>query len=134
VVPDPGPGKALVRIKACGVCHTDPHHREGGIGDDFPYLLGHEAAGVVDNRGLVATVMQPAHVPFDVGPGCSERVEVLVGTAADEGPKVRFGVQPGLAAAGITATVAVVSSGRRRSRFRFIAAPTLAVGSSVRTG
>src|SRR5215470_9094986 len=45
LVPDPGPGEALVRVQACGVCHTDLHYREGGIGDDFPYLLGHEAAG-----------------------------------------------------------------------------------------
>jgi len=51
VVPDPGPGEALVRIQACGVCHTDLHYREGGIGDDFPYLLGHEAAGVVEAVG-----------------------------------------------------------------------------------
>ena len=51
VVPDPGPGEALVRVQACGVCHTDLHYREGGIGTDFPYLLGHEAAGVVDAIG-----------------------------------------------------------------------------------
>jgi S-(hydroxymethyl)mycothiol dehydrogenase len=51
VVPDPGPGEALVAIQACGVCHTDLHYREGGIGEDFPYLLGHEAAGVVEAVG-----------------------------------------------------------------------------------
>ena len=51
VVPDPGPGEALVRIQACGVCHTDLHYREGGISDDFPFLLGHEAAGVVEAVG-----------------------------------------------------------------------------------
>ena len=49
--PDPGPGEALVAIQACGVCHTDLHYREGGIGEDFPYLLGHEAAGVVEAVG-----------------------------------------------------------------------------------
>ncbi|MGH7911929.1 MAG: alcohol dehydrogenase catalytic domain-containing protein, partial [Candidatus Dormibacteraceae bacterium] len=42
VVPDPGPGEALVRVQACGVCHTDLHYREGGISDAFPFLLGHE--------------------------------------------------------------------------------------------
>src|ERR1700690_4677087 len=47
VVPDPGPGEAKVRVQACGVCHTDLHYREGGISDDFPFLLGHEAAGEV---------------------------------------------------------------------------------------
>jgi S-(hydroxymethyl)mycothiol dehydrogenase len=51
VVPDPGPGEAVVRIQACGVCHTDLHYREGGINDDFPFLLGHEAAGLVEQVG-----------------------------------------------------------------------------------
>ena len=51
VIPDPGPGEAVVAIKACGVCHTDLHYREGGISDDFPFLLGHEASGVVESVG-----------------------------------------------------------------------------------
>src|SRR5688500_14169441 len=50
-VPDPGPGEALVQVQACGVCHTDLHYREGGINDEFPFLLGHEAAGVVEAVG-----------------------------------------------------------------------------------
>ncbi|SDT05690.1 S-(hydroxymethyl)mycothiol dehydrogenase [Streptomyces sp. TLI_053] len=51
VVPDPGPGEVVVRIQACGVCHTDLHYREGGINDEFPFLLGHEAAGIVETVG-----------------------------------------------------------------------------------
>jgi S-(hydroxymethyl)mycothiol dehydrogenase len=51
LVPEPGPGEALVGVQACGVCHTDLHYREGGITDDFPFLLGHEAAGVVESVG-----------------------------------------------------------------------------------
>ncbi len=51
LVPDPGPGEALVKVQTCGVCHTDLHYREGGINDDFPFLLGHEAAGVVEAVG-----------------------------------------------------------------------------------
>jgi S-(hydroxymethyl)mycothiol dehydrogenase len=51
VVPDPGPGEAVVRVQACGVCHTDLHYREGGINDEFPFLLGHEAAGIVESVG-----------------------------------------------------------------------------------
>jgi S-(hydroxymethyl)mycothiol dehydrogenase len=50
-VPDPGPGEVRVRIQACGVCHTDLHYREGAINDEFPFLLGHEAAGTVDAVG-----------------------------------------------------------------------------------
>ena len=59
IVPDPGPGEATVRIKACGVCHTDLHYREGAINDDFPFLLGHEAAGVVDAVGEGVTSVAP---------------------------------------------------------------------------
>jgi S-(hydroxymethyl)mycothiol dehydrogenase len=50
-VPEPGPGEALVAVQACGVCHTDLHYREGAINDEFPFLLGHEAAGVIESVG-----------------------------------------------------------------------------------
>ena len=59
VVPDPGPGEAVVAVQACGVCHTDLHYREGGINDDFPFLLGHEAAGVVESVGPDVTEVAP---------------------------------------------------------------------------
>ncbi|GAA3625162.1 S-(hydroxymethyl)mycothiol dehydrogenase [Kineosporia mesophila] len=59
IVPDPGPGEAVVKIQACGVCHTDLHYREGGINDDFPFLLGHEAAGVVESVGEGVTDVTP---------------------------------------------------------------------------
>ncbi|WP_327743517.1 S-(hydroxymethyl)mycothiol dehydrogenase [Streptomyces europaeiscabiei] len=59
VVPDPGPGEAVVKIQACGVCHTDLHYREGGINDDFPFLLGHEAAGIVESVGDGVTEVTP---------------------------------------------------------------------------
>ena len=59
VVPDPGPGEAVVRVQACGVCHTDLHYREGGINDDFPFLLGHEAAGIVEAVGEGVTEVAP---------------------------------------------------------------------------
>jgi S-(hydroxymethyl)mycothiol dehydrogenase len=59
LVPDPGPGEAVVRVQACGVCHTDLHYREGGINDDFPFLLGHEAAGVVEAVGPDVTSVAP---------------------------------------------------------------------------
>jgi S-(hydroxymethyl)mycothiol dehydrogenase len=59
LVPDPGPGEAVVAVQACGVCHTDLHYREGGINDDFPFLLGHEAAGVVEAVGDGVTDVAP---------------------------------------------------------------------------
>ncbi|AQW51620.1 MULTISPECIES: S-(hydroxymethyl)mycothiol dehydrogenase [Streptomyces] len=59
VVPDAGPGEAVVRVQACGVCHTDLHYREGGINDEFPFLLGHEAAGIVESVGEGVTEVAP---------------------------------------------------------------------------
>jgi S-(hydroxymethyl)mycothiol dehydrogenase len=59
IVPDPGPGEAVVQVQACGVCHTDLHYREGGISDDFPFLLGHEAAGRVEAIGAGVTGLAP---------------------------------------------------------------------------
>ena len=59
VVPDPGPGEALVDIIACGVCHTDLTYREGGINDEYPFLLGHEAAGTVEAVGPGVTAVAP---------------------------------------------------------------------------
>src|SRR5580658_3989189 len=59
VVPAPGPDDVVVKLQACGVCHTDLHYREGGINDDFPFLLGHEAAGVVESIGGNVTNVAP---------------------------------------------------------------------------
>ena len=59
VVPDPGPGEAVVAVHTCGVCHTDLHYRQGGINDEFPFLLGHEAAGVVESVGEGVTEVAP---------------------------------------------------------------------------
>lgn len=58
-VPDPGPGEAVVKIQACGVCHTDLHYKLGGINDEFPFLLGHEAAGIVESVGGDVVDLEP---------------------------------------------------------------------------
>ena len=59
LVPDPGPGEALVDILTCGVCHTDLHYKQGAINDDYPFLLGHEATGVVSAVGPDVTEVAP---------------------------------------------------------------------------
>ncbi|AWT51515.1 MULTISPECIES: S-(hydroxymethyl)mycothiol dehydrogenase [Mycolicibacterium] len=59
LIPDPGPGEVVVDIIACGVCHTDLTYREGGINDEFPFLLGHEAAGTVESVGDGVTNVEP---------------------------------------------------------------------------
>jgi S-(hydroxymethyl)mycothiol dehydrogenase len=59
LVPDPGSGEVLVRVQACGVCHTDLHYREGAITNDFPFLLGHEASGIVEQVGPNVTNVAP---------------------------------------------------------------------------
>lgn len=58
-IPDPGPVEVIVDIQACGVCHTDLTYREGGINDEFPFLLGHEAAGIVEAVGEDVTAVTP---------------------------------------------------------------------------
>ncbi|MFI6519509.1 S-(hydroxymethyl)mycothiol dehydrogenase [Spirillospora sp. NPDC050679] len=59
IIPDPGPGEVVVKVQACGVCHTDLHYRQGGINDEFPFLLGHEAAGIVETVGEGVTEVEP---------------------------------------------------------------------------
>lgn len=52
LVPHPGPGEALVKILASGVCHTDLSAKNGVFGTDyFPFLLGHEGSGIVQEVG-----------------------------------------------------------------------------------
>ncbi|NQV97187.1 MAG: alcohol dehydrogenase catalytic domain-containing protein, partial [Acidimicrobiaceae bacterium] len=58
-VPDPQSGEVVVKIQACGVCHTDLHYRDGGISDNYPFLLGHEAAGIVELVGSDVTNVTP---------------------------------------------------------------------------
>ncbi len=51
-IDDPGPNEVLVRIKASGVCHTDLGVKMGVYGSSgFPFLLGHEGAGIVEAVG-----------------------------------------------------------------------------------
>ena len=82
LVPGPGPGEALVAVQACGVCHTDLHYREGGIGDDYPYLLGHEAAGIVEEVGEAS----PKSLPATTSSSTGERSAASVGPAARASP------------------------------------------------
>lgn len=58
IVPDPTGHDVVVRVQACGVCHTDLTYRDGGINDEFPFLLGHEAAGIVEAIGDRVTHVQ----------------------------------------------------------------------------
>ncbi len=51
IIESPGPGEVLIRIQASGVCHTDLLYKQGKVGNDFPYLLGHEGSGIVEAVG-----------------------------------------------------------------------------------
>ena len=82
LVPDPGPGEALVRVQACGVCHTDLHYREGAINDDFPFLLGHEAAGIVESIGTGVQNVAPAISSYSPG----APLAAPAGLASGDGP------------------------------------------------
>ena len=73
VVPDPGPNDVIVRVQACGVCHTDLAYRDGGINDEYPFLLGHEAAGVVETVGdRVSHVAEGDYVVLNWRAVCGE--------------------------------------------------------------
>ena len=73
VIPEPSLGEVVVQVQACGVCHTDLHYREGGINDEFPFLLGHEAAGIVDAVGPdVTSVAQGDFVVLNWRAVCGE--------------------------------------------------------------
>lgn len=61
-VPDPGKGEALVKVLTCGVCQTDEHYIKGGVGDNFPYLLGHESTAIVEAVGEDVTHVEPGDV------------------------------------------------------------------------
>ncbi len=72
-VPDPGPGEVVIDVQACGVCHTDLHYREGAINDEFPFLLGHEAAGTVSQTGAgVASLKEGDFVVLNWRAVCGE--------------------------------------------------------------
>src|SRR5581483_2716576 len=60
-VPEPGPGQALVRVEACGVCGSDLFLRKGGFGPGIrmPVVPGHESPGVVAALGPGVTGVQP---------------------------------------------------------------------------
>lgn len=60
-VPTPGPGELLVRVIACGVCHTDLHAADGDwpVKPNPPFIPGHEAAGVVEALGPGVTDFAP---------------------------------------------------------------------------
>ena len=51
-IPTPGPGKVLIKVQACGVCHSDAFTRHGAFpGIQFPRVPGHEVVGVIDRVG-----------------------------------------------------------------------------------
>jgi len=62
LIPEPGPREGVVDVTACGVCHTDLTYREGGINEQYPFLLGHEAAGTVEAVGPGVTAVAPGDV------------------------------------------------------------------------
>ena len=75
-VPDPGKGEALVKVLTCGVCQTDHHYVTGGVGQDFPYLLGHESAGIVEAVGDDVTDIAPGDLVILIAYGVMNEQEV----------------------------------------------------------
>jgi S-(hydroxymethyl)glutathione dehydrogenase/alcohol dehydrogenase len=71
---DPGPGEVLVRLVACGVCHTDLYTASGADPSGYaPTVLGHEGAGVVERVGEGVSSLRPGdHVVTLFSPQCRE--------------------------------------------------------------
>jgi S-(hydroxymethyl)mycothiol dehydrogenase len=79
-IPDPGPGEVLVRILASGVCHSDLHYQVGSLGDGFPFLLGHEGAGIVAALGPgVSSLEEGDYVALTYRAPCKTCENCLVG-------------------------------------------------------
>ncbi len=70
---DPHPGEVLVKIHACGVCHSDYHLVTGDTQHALPAVCGHEGAGVVEAVGAGVTRVQPGdHIVLNWTPDCGE--------------------------------------------------------------
>src|SRR4249920_3615296 len=76
---DPGPGEVLVRLAACGVCHTDLYTASGADPSGYaPTVLGHEGAGIVERLGDGVTSVRPGdRVVTLFSPQCRECVHCL---------------------------------------------------------
>src|SRR5450755_1824893 len=76
---EPGPGEALVRLRACGVCHTDMYTASGVDPSGYaPTVLGHEGAGIVERVGAGVTSVRPGdQVVTLFSPQCRECVHCL---------------------------------------------------------
>ena len=75
----PGPGEVLVRLSACGVCHTDLYTASGADPSGYaPTVLGHEGAGVVEAVGPEVSLLEPGdHVVTLFSPQCGECIHCL---------------------------------------------------------
>ncbi len=75
-VPKPGPGQVLVRLEACGLCHTDIHAMRGDwpVKPSLPFVPGHEGVGIIEELGAGATrraVGERVALPW-LGHACGE--------------------------------------------------------------
>ena len=75
-IPQPGPGQVLVRLEACGLCHTDIHamHGDWPVKPTLPFVPGHEGVGVVEQLGdgvSTRTVGQRVAMPW-LGHACGD--------------------------------------------------------------
>ena len=78
---EPKAGEVLVRIEACGVCHTDMYTASGADPTGYaPCVLGHEGAGVVEKIGESVTLVKPGdHVITLFAPECGECIQCKSG-------------------------------------------------------
>src|SRR5947199_5838305 len=79
-VPDPSVNEVVIRMLASGVCHSDLHYQDGSLGDGFPFLLGHEGAGIVESVGTDVRHLVPGdRVALTYRAPCGSCAACLVG-------------------------------------------------------
>ena len=96
-IEDPRPDEVLVRVSNCGVCHSDLSLQNGTFPFMAPMVLGHEAAGVVDEVGAAVSGVKPGdHVVLTFIPGCGTCRWCQRGLHhfCAEGPRITQGPQP----------------------------------------
>jgi len=69
-VPQPGSKEILIRVSACGVCHTELDEIEGRLQPELPIVLGHEIVGIVESLGSGVT-------RFKVGDRVGDCLDIL---------------------------------------------------------
>ena len=83
-IPTAGPGEEIVKVIACGVCHSDIHVADGHFGGPLPLVLGHEVVGEHPELGRVL-VYAPWGCRKDDCRQCNAGLEMICANSHEAG-------------------------------------------------